>query len=123
MVSKTMQAYEREVSQSGRNNGVKLKFYTKSIEADVGAEADNTLSPGAGQALIFVNEWLAVIADSIVGLFIARILALESYKATGSITASRAQLYADVDYLWYEAHILLKYIYSIMALFFTVLMY
>lgn len=92
---KGVQAFERELSQAGRLHGIQLKL---SLDEVLG-ENDLTEEDASGnQVAVFVNEWLAVLADSVVGAFLAHLLANGAEEGTPSAVA-RAQLCIDVDYL------------------------
>lgn len=96
LAAKGLQAYEREVLQTARAQGITA--WASAAAAAVGDDSSAEDDPGSGTAghTGFVNEWLAVIADSIVGIFLAHLLDMRDAPLS---VGARAQLMVDADYL------------------------
>lgn len=71
------------VSGGGRGTELNDVYHSESVE-------DTDI------AGVFVNEWLGAIVDTIVGLFVAQVLQLDSVRPQGA-----AQLCVDIDYFRY----------------------
>lgn len=95
---KSIQAYERELAQAALSLGLQTSFEEEVEEVEGLLESEDNVS--GGQTVHFVNEWLAAIADSVMGLYLARLLVADGSSKTGLPVAARAQLSVDLDYLW-----------------------
>eukprot|EP01039_Chlorochromonas_danica_P008738 gene8738-9631_t len=97
LVMKSIQAYERELAQAALSLGLQTSFEEEVEEVEGLLESEDNVS--GGQTVHFVNEWLASIADSVMGLYLARLLVADESSKTGLPVAARAQLSVDLDYL------------------------
>jgi hypothetical protein len=101
--------FERELIQSARLLGFKLNEFIQKLANDNSMmekdseyssstphdNIEGVISPG-GSSMMFVNEWLSAIADSIIALFLSDLLKISSISNMGSL-----QLVTDLDYLRY----------------------
>lgn len=107
--AKLINAFERELIQTARSQGIKLSEFLQRINDPQSSGLDtletDLLNTGdvsnlgevgveGGNTLIFVNEWLSVIADSIVAIYLTTILRLSTISEIGAL-----QLLTDIDYL------------------------
>lgn len=89
---------EKEMTQWSRSHGA--KFTAIGVDTDLfldneDATMDNNEN---GQVIAFVNEWLSMISDAIVGILLSHIMKISELSAFGCL-----QLLSDIDYLRYCA--------------------
>jgi hypothetical protein len=93
-VSKLLTVFDKEVSSLGmRSWNIENSEDSSTDVAQVGAS-------GFGEGAGFVNEWLMLFSDALVGVLLAQVLQLPS---TVSLYGT-AQLLTDIDYFWNVIH-------------------
>lgn len=93
-VSKLLTVFDKEVSSLGmRSWNIENSEDSSTDVAQVGAG-------GFGEGAGFVNEWLMLFSDALVGVLLAQVLQLPS---TVSLYGT-AQLLTDIDYFWNVIH-------------------
>jgi hypothetical protein len=116
--NKLLVTFERELIQSARLLGFKLNEFIQKLANDNSMmekdseyssstphdNIEGVISPG-GSSMMFVNEWLSAIADSIIALFLSDLLKISSISNMGSL-----QLVTDLDYLRYCCEYLSSYV-------------